>query len=301
MIKNITLKSIKILSFTLVMFLIFSINSFASEIDPTSEYFQELMQNEDYRDVYNTYEEMINYLNEEYQSGGYTEEEYNFELNNLITSRNDMLNSIEQEILRQKQNDEEERKAAEFEQVEGFADQIGVTDQEGKTIKDYTNIDFSNFPNKRVLTIKGNLADGTTTKSDFYVKVNVSARNVIYDTSAIMDKSNDYTVSIPVPNDVYYVYYEFPETEDFVDCEEELIDARLNPLIEYSIIGAIRIDSNMGELILIEGEEYVEEVEIEENTINWKLITIIGVSVILIGGLTTGIVIVIKKKKENEI
>lgn len=291
------------IKFYIIIFLMFfflPLKVHASELDTSSEYFAELMKDEDYSAIYNSSQEEIEYITKMYEDGAYTEEEYNKEIEKIITERDKMLSSCEQSILKEKERQQKNEEANKTEKVEGFADQFDFYDENGNKIKDYTNVDFSNFPNKRIITVEGILEEGTATKSNFYIQVNVSARNVIYETSAILDETNNYTVTIPVPNDVYYVYYNTSATEDKVGCEDQLLDVRLNPTITIPITGAIKIDSNEGELMLIEGEEYVETIE-EKAPFNWSLIIITIVITIILISIIIGIVFIIKIKEKNKI
>lgn len=262
------------------------------------------LKDEDYRDSYEAYTFEIMYIAKAYVDGGYDLDTAMGKLEKLISNRNETLSRMEQKILDNQIKSEQNANAQEQGKVEGFVDIMTMYDKDGNAIIDYTNIDFSNMSNKRTITVQGILQEGTATSNDFYVKVNVAARNLIYEPEpTILDQSNNYTAKIDVPNDKYLIYFSNSATNDivYIAADGNTIDARMNPKITFDIIGAIKIDSNVNEITMIESNQYTEVVDEDNSEINVMLIVVIALSVIAAIAVGFGIYHIIKIKKENEI
>lgn len=263
-----------------------------------------LLENEDYATTYEAYTYEMMQVATEYVSGGYDLEYATEQIMQFVNERNMVLEELEQKMLEAEINRQENEAAEEQGKIDGFVDIMTMYDKDGNPIIDYTNIDFSEMPNKRTITVQGILEEGTATSGDFYVKVSVAARNLFYEPEpTILDKSNNYTAKIDVPNDKYLIYFTNSATNDLVYIEENgnIINARMNPKITFDIIGAIKIDSNANEIVMIEGNEYVEVEEDASVNINVQLIILIAIVVIVIVAIVLAILYIFKVKRQNEI
>lgn len=281
-----------------LVFLCNPIQSLAADlyIDETSEYFQELLKDTSYNETYQRYLEQINTYNTMLNEGTISQEEFEAEKDRVTTETNELLQAMEQDYLSKKDSEQDNVEVVKNDGV--FSDTTVQFDENGEIIKDYTNVDFSNMENKRTVTFKPVIQDKTAPTSGLYIKFYLYAQNLEYETSVLLDESNDYTATVEVPNDRYLIAFEQSNSPDFVKYESGVIDVRDNPEETFYIRGGTQIDSNEGEVVQIEGEDFVEE---KKETINYKLIFIIAGIVILVSAIGAGTYFAIKIKKENEI
>lgn len=296
------MKKCKIFILTLTLLLAFPLQAKATEMqEPTTEeskvisnYYELDSDYDEVNDTIDYYNQLIKGLSIDLQDKKITQEEFDKRLKEIDEEKKNTVTSLESQI----QESEDEKNADTVSGSDTGLNRIIVTDDNGNAITDYTNVDFSNMPNKRSITFKCQMEDGTTPDDKLSISITGNALNLKYTTTVTLDKSNNYTAVMEVPNDTYSFTYDCTKTNDSVTYDDGFIDASANPTQILYVYGSKSIVSNNTEITQIEGSEYVEPKQ-EKQTNYTTVFKIVG-GVVLVVAVIGFVLFAIKKKKDNE-